>query len=206
MPESWQRGFVTRLRRGVFPGSFNPPTHAHLAIAAAALEAHRLDRIVFSVSRISLGKSEVLVPTFDDRVTVLHAEAAEHEWLEVVVTDAQLIADIAQGYDVVIMGADKWTQINEPDWYGSDAERDRVLATLPTVVVAPRDGHEFSGIGPEQTDLDTPEPIKSISSTGARAGQRAWMAPAAQRFDSATGAWTDPARYQRRQASNRARR
>ena len=60
--------------------------------------------------------------------------------LGVVVTDAQLVADIARGYDVVVMGADKWAQVNDPAWYDSPAARDAALAALPRVLVVPRPG------------------------------------------------------------------
>ena len=44
---------------------------------------------------------------------LLEADAAEFEWLFVLTTEKQLIVDIAQGYDIVIMGADKWHQVND---------------------------------------------------------------------------------------------
>lgn len=171
---------------------------AHLAIVSAAREAHNLDRIDLCLSLNALGKDEVLVPSFEDRLAVLQAEAANCEWLEVVVTQAQLIADIAHGYDVVIMGVDKWTQINQSVWYGSDAQRDRALATLPTVVVAPRTGFEWSETEHGRAPLETPESTRDMSSSGARDGAVAWMTPMAQQFDAATGAWTDPDRYRNR--------
>ena len=58
-------------------------------------------------------------------------------------TDAQLITDIAAGYDVVVMGADKWAQVRDPAWYdGSTAARDAALARLARVLVAPRPGFD----------------------------------------------------------------
>ena len=45
------------------------------------------------------------------------------------------------GYDVVVMGADKWAQVRDPAWYdGSVAARDAALARLARVLVAPRPG------------------------------------------------------------------
>ncbi len=35
-------------------------------------------------------------------------------WLAATITDRQLIAEIASGYDVVVMGADKWAQVRDP--------------------------------------------------------------------------------------------
>ncbi len=182
------------MRRGVYPGSFNPPTVGHLAIADSARSERRLDRVVLCVSTVPLGKGVVDRPRFDDRIAVLREEAAATDWLDVLITDAQLLVDIAAGFDVVIMGADKWHQIHEVGFYGgSSAERDAAIAALPEVAVAPRTGYEV----PPVLLLSTPESALSISSTGARSGRIEWMTPAARRFDRLTGAWSDPARYDR---------
>lgn len=180
-------------RTGVYPGTFNPPTLAHLAIAAAARARHRLDRIDLTVSRVALGKGCLERPILEDRLDVLRAEAAEHEWLAVVLTDAALIVDIAHGYDVVIMGADKWAQVRDQAWYDSPAERDRALAELPTLAIAPRPPHQV----PEEHQLAVSPELGTISSTLARDGHRDLMTPAAVRFDELSGAWSDRARYER---------
>lgn len=179
-------------RRGVYPGSFNPPTVAHLEIADAARHQHHLDVVVLCVSRVALAKEHVTRPRLQDRLAVLRADAAAHEWLEVAVTDHQLLADIARGYDVIIMGADKWAQIHELDFYGGDvARRDRAIAALPEPAIAPRPPFEV----PVAHLLVVPDGVWEVSSTRVRAGARAWMTPAARAFDDATGAWTDPDRY-----------
>ena len=56
-------------RRGVYPGSFNPPTIAHLAIAQAARDQCGLDRVDLVVSRVALAKEDVRDPPFDDRIS-----------------------------------------------------------------------------------------------------------------------------------------
>lgn len=183
----------TAERVGVYPGTFNPPTPAHLEIAAAARQTHDLDRVDLAVSRVALGKEELERPLFEHRVAVLRSEADAHDWLDVVVTDARLIVDIARGYDVVIMGADKWAQVNDPDWYDTPDERDRAVAELPTPAIAPRPGYRV----PPEYLLDVPSGLAQVSSTAARAGQRDLMTPSAARFDEETGAWTDPERYER---------
>ncbi|MBO0731843.1 MAG: hypothetical protein J2P57_21470 [Acidimicrobiaceae bacterium] len=48
---------------GAYPGSFNPPTVAHLAIADAARRVMGLERVDFVVSRVALGKEDVAVPS-----------------------------------------------------------------------------------------------------------------------------------------------
>lgn len=182
-------------RVGVYPGSFNPPTTAHLAIAAAARIQRRLDQVVLAHSHRVLGKDAVERPLFRHRVDVLESVAAELDWLATVVTEKRLLADIAEGYDLVIMGADKWHQIQELGWYGGDeAERDATLARLPDVAVAPRPPL----VVPDELRLDLPPvSVDGISSSEARSGRLELMAPAAQRFAARSGAWIDPDRYER---------
>lgn len=181
------------IRRGVYPGSFNPPTVAHLAIARRAAEVHGLDVVVWVVSEVALTKESVDRPRFDHRLSVLRDEAARWPWLEVEVTNQQLIADIADGYDVVVMGADKWHQVHDVDFYPDAATRDAALASLPTAAVAPRDGLAV----PPALRLDVATDVASVSSTGARRGALETMTAAARRFDRRTGAWSDPDRYER---------
>jgi hypothetical protein len=180
------------VRVGCYPGSFNPATMAHVAVAEAARTEHRLDRVDLVVSRLPLAKGPVLRPRFEDRIAVLEALASRLGWLAVVVSDGQLIADLADGYDVVIMGADKWAQIHDPVFYDDSVERrDAALARLPAVALAPRELDELVGHDPLSVD----DRHRSTSSTAAREGQRDLMVPEAREFDDRTGAWTDPARY-----------
>ena len=181
-----------RTRRGAFPGSFNPLTLGHLAVAEVARTQCELDEIDLIVSRVPLAKETVERPRLDDRVAVLRAAAASRAWLRVRVTDAQLIADIAAGYDVVILGADKWAQVDDPTFYGGSPQaRDEAVARLPVVAVAPR------------PPFDIPEGVVALdvnheaSSTAVREGRTEWMAPEAAEFDQRTGAWSDPERYER---------
>ena len=180
-------------RRGVFPGSFNPPTTAHLAISEAVLAQHCLEVLVWSVSRVALAKEDVQRPRLADRITVLERVAADCDWLEISVTEAQLLSEIAAGFDVIVMGADKWQQIHDPVFYGNDpTHRDASLAALPTVAIAARPPHQC----PAELLLNLPGWVGTVSSTQARSTDPALMAPEAARFDAETGAWTDPARYE----------
>ncbi len=181
-------------RVGIYPGSFNPPTTAHLAIAAAAVEQRRLDRIVLAHSPRVLGKDEVERPLFRHRVEVLRSMAGDHHWLDAAVTEHSLLVDIADGYDVLVMGADKWHQIQEVAWYRDEADRDAAMARLPELAVAPR------------APLPVPDDLRlhvavttthGISSTEARSGRLDLMAPAARAFADLSGAWIDPSRYER---------
>ncbi|MFW2382709.1 MAG: hypothetical protein ACN4GZ_13190, partial [Acidimicrobiales bacterium] len=111
-------------RSAVYPGSFNPPTVAHLDLSLAVIEQRNVDVIVWSLSRETLGKDAEGHPTIDERYEVLAQVAQDYPWLEAQITDDQLLSDIAAGFDVLIMGADKWAQINQPEWYATVQERD----------------------------------------------------------------------------------
>jgi len=179
-------------RVGIFPASFNPPTIAHLAVAKAAYEQHNLDQVILAHSRAVLGKDRVEVPRFEDRARILDELAAEHHWLDTLETEHQLMVDIAQGYDVLIMGADKWHQIQEVAWYGSEAARNQALADLPQLAVAPRTGFDI----PAECALQLEQTITTgVSSTKARQGNVDLMVEPARRFAEKTGAWLDDGRY-----------
>ena len=139
-------------------------------------------------------KEQVVHPRFEHRIQVLHDSAAEIDWLTVVVTDKQLLVDIAKGYDRLILGADKWLQIQQVEWYDSAAARDAAMAQLPPAAVVPRS--DFTH--PPQWALDlNDDTMAEVSSTRARQGELELMAPAARRFATRTGAWIDPDAYER---------
>ena len=165
---------------GCYPGSFNPPTVAHLAVAEAAVAAAGLVRLDLVVSTVALAKEDMSVPTLADRLAVLDAVAATRPWLGVVRTDRQLIVDIAEGYDAVVVGADKWRQVNDPAWYDGDPlARDAALARLPRVLVAPRAGDRPDGV----ELLDVHEELHHVSATAVREGARPeWVLPEAERY------------------------
>ena len=164
---------------GVYPGSFDPPTVAHLAIAEAAWRHAGLERLDLAVSTVPLGKPAPVAPTLADRVRVLEAIAASRPWLGVNVSDAQLLVDIARGYDLLVVGADKWAQVVDPLWYGgSAAARDAAVAALPRVLVVPRPPFPV----PVGEVLVVDDCHLTVSSTEARAGKDDWIAPEARRF------------------------
>lgn len=184
---------------GVYPGSFDPLTLAHLAVAEAAWRQGRLARIDLVVSRQPLGKDEATVPCLEDRLAVLREAAASRPWLGTRLSEKRLLVELAEGYDAVVMGADKWAQLNDPAWYGSPSGRDRALRRLVRVVVAPRPPHRLPAPAPSGRPvvevISVPEDHGPVSSTLVRAGRPEWMAPEAAAFDALTGAWTDPDRY-----------
>lgn len=177
---------MTRMGRiGVMPGTFDPPTVAHLAIAHAAHQQRQLSRVDLVLTRAPLGKRATRVSALEHRVAVLREIVATRSWLAVRITDDQLIADVATGYDVVIVGADKWQQMRDVEWYRSSTERDRALARLPEVAVAPRGRIEVA----EELQLEIPPEHHDVSSTRARHGETDLMAEEARSYGRETGLW-----------------
>ncbi len=167
---------------------------AHLAVAEAAVAAYGLDRLDLVVSRVALAKGEIERPLLVHRLEVLEQAAASRAWLGVALRDEQLLVDLAEGYDVLVMGADKWEQLHDPQFYGGSATaRDQAVAALPTVAVVDRP----PWLAPPEHRLEVHVDFHEVSSTHVRAGRHDWMADEAAVFDAATGAWSDPARYDR---------
>ena len=106
--------------------------------------------------------------------------------MAVVVSDVQLVAELARGYDVVIIGADKWHQINDPAFYGDSIDRrDEAVASLPVVAVAPRPPWPI----PRDLELPLDARWREVSSTSARAGDLGLMVPEAAELARRRGAW-----------------
>lgn len=161
------------MTAAVYPGSFDPLTIAHLAVAEAALEHLQVARVDLAISRRTLGKEHLDERSVAARVSSLRATLRNRPQLDVVVVDAELIVDIASGYDAVVMGADKWAQVIDPAWYDGDTDaRDAAVARLPAVAVAPRDGIHV----PADLMLAVPAHIAAVSATAVRAGRTDWAA------------------------------
>ena len=133
-------------------------------------------------------------------MAVLEAVARARPWLGVRVTDAQLIADVAGGYDAVIVGADKWAQIIDAAWYGGSADGPRRRRGPASPAAARAPGRRGTPVGAAER-LEIAADHGPVSSTAVRAGRREWMAPEAAAFDAETGAWSDPERYARWRAT-----
>jgi nicotinic acid mononucleotide adenylyltransferase len=100
------------VRVGAYPGTFDPPTLAHLAIAKAARRQCGLDAVDLVVNAQPLGKAGAR--PLAGRMAMLEAVTANRPWLRVVTTDRLHLGDIAEGYDVLVLGADKWVQVLDP--------------------------------------------------------------------------------------------
>jgi hypothetical protein len=164
-------------RRGAYPGTFNPPTVAHLAIAKAAFEQCGLDRVELIVSTSPLGKvGDPELAPIATRMQALEAVVRHHDWLAVSVTERQLLADIAEGYDVLVLGADKWAQVNDPGWYASPDARDLAVRQLPALAIAPRPPYALPQPDHGIVLLDIDPAHHDVSATAVRQGERRWLA------------------------------
>ena len=162
---------------GAFPGSFDPLTTAHLAIADAAIEAFGLDHLDLVLSRIALAKEHHGYAPIDERVAAIERAAATRPVLRARVTERRLLADIAEGYDVCVVGADKWHQLHDLAFYdGSPEQRDAALARLPPLAVAARLGVATPPAGAGVVLLEVDPTFHEVSSTAVRAGRDEWRA------------------------------
>lgn len=162
---------------GVYPGSFDPLTVAHLAIADAARAQCGLDRLDLVLSEVPLAKEDRRQAPVDERLAHIEVATRDRPWLGARVTDRQLLADIADGYDLLVVGADKWHQLHDVRFYGGSADAMRsALARLPAIAVAPRAGVALPA-GDDVTLLDVDPAHHHVSSTGVRKGRAEWRAP-----------------------------
>lgn len=89
----FRRRTKTAARRlGILPGTFNPVTTAHLALAHAALS--QVDEVVFVLPRI-LPHKAYSGASFDERLEMLEAATAGEERWSVAVAEGGLFAEIA---------------------------------------------------------------------------------------------------------------
>ncbi len=162
---------------GVFPGSFDPLTTAHLAIADAVTAALGLERLDLVMSEVALAKDHGGHAPLEDRLAAIAAAAVGRPHLRGRVISHRLIADIAEGYDVCVVGADKWHQLHDVAFYGgSAAARDAALARLPRLAVAPRPGVAAPALSGDAVLLDLDPALGEVSSTAVREGREEWRA------------------------------
>jgi nicotinic acid mononucleotide adenylyltransferase len=164
------------MRTGVYPGSFDPLTTAHLAVAQAAIDGCALDRLDLVISTVALAKETGAHAPIAERIAAIEQHAQRDRRLGAVVTEHQLLADIAEGYDVLVVGADKWHQLHDVAFYGSAEARDSALERLPLLAVAPRAGSVTPAPAPDLVVLDLGADLQAVSSTAVRAGREDWRA------------------------------
>src|SRR5919202_1815572 len=90
--EFFRRARVRPAQLCVFPGTFNPPTRAHLALARAAVL--HADEVLFVLPRVFPHK-RYEGAGFADRVRMLEAAAAEPRF-SIAASESGLFIDIAR--------------------------------------------------------------------------------------------------------------
>jgi nicotinate-nucleotide adenylyltransferase len=89
----YRRAASAPVRLGILPGTFNPVTVAHLALATAGLEA--VDQVLLVLPRV-LPHKVWSGASFDDRVSLLLEAVAGEERLSVASTERGLFVEIAE--------------------------------------------------------------------------------------------------------------
>ena len=204
----------------VFPGSFNPPTNAHLAMLKQAWHfgsQHGGISIYAAMSKRTTDKENVERPLLVDRVLLLETVIQHHlRETGIMLFNRGLYVEQAEGVHTAypgvrklyfLLGFDKIVQIFDPHYYHDRDAALRELFALAQILVAPR-----AGAGPEQLKqlLDQPKnaqfaqyvhllPLdasyRDISSTLIRQGFEAHqeeVPPEAQRFIRETHAYDPP--------------
>jgi hypothetical protein len=133
------------------------------------------------ISHTALAKEAGAHATVEERLAAIERAASDRPQLRARSSHLQLIVDLADGYDVCVVGADKWHQLVDPSFYGgSAAARDDALARLPLLAVAPRRGAVTPPPRPGVVLLEIPEELHGVSSTAVRAGREDWRAGVAR--------------------------
>jgi len=181
---------AARGRLGILPGSFNPPTEAHVALARAGREAG-LSSVIYVLSKRTVDKERVTGIPLADRLELL-GQIAEAAGDAVAFVNRGLYVDQAAALRAVLpdaralvflVGYDKIVQIFDPRYYDDRDAALRRLFALASFLVAPRgdaDADELAALmrRPENAPFAAsvrPLPLSEVyrdqSSTRVRAGE-----------------------------------
>lgn len=175
------------MRLALFGGTFDPIHNAHLAIARAAAEYFRLDRVVFVPARYPPHKAGVTHAPYEDRVRMAELACASDPRFEVsrleeaagssysIDTIEKVRAGLAPGDELFfIIGADAFAEIRT--W-----RRWREVAASVRFLVVSRPGHEYdvpAEVRAERLDtLDLPVSSSEIRRQLGAGGQPAEVPP-----------------------------
>jgi nicotinamide-nucleotide adenylyltransferase len=140
-------GLSGARRVGILPGSFNPPTLAHIELARRAREMFGLDAIVFTLSRVTVDKEKVEGLILEDRLLLLSLIARDLGWAHVSVVNRGLYYEQARAFRSLlgnnarisfVTGLDKLIQIFDARYYQDREAALRVLLTEAQLLVAMR--------------------------------------------------------------------
>ncbi len=163
----------SKLKVGIFGGSFNPIHTGHIALAKSLCEKAGLDEVWFMVSPMNPFKQAATDLLADDLRLELVEKALEDEpQLKVCDYEFHLpkpsytwhtLQAISKDYPdiafTLLIGGDNWTAFDK--WY----HHDDILAHFP-IVVYPRQGSSIGDVPAGVTIVETP--LLNISSTEIR--------------------------------------
>lgn len=137
---------LTRL--AVLPGSFNPLTNAHLALARAALQSGLVDAVDYLLASRTVNKERIEGASLSDRLICLTESTRSEPREGVMLVNRGLYVEQAEDIRLslpsleelwFVVGYDKIVQIFDHRYYvDRDAALDR-LFTLASFLVSPRD-------------------------------------------------------------------
>ena len=139
---------VAPLRRiGILCGSFNPLTLAHTKLAARACQVFQLERVFFTLAKVTVDKEQVTGLGLEDRLLLLSLYAQRHDHVGVAVVNRGLYFEQAQALRALlgeqselsfVVGMDKLLQILDPRYYQDREAALRQLFALASLIVANR--------------------------------------------------------------------
>lgn len=149
-----REGLATARRIGLFSGSFNPLTTAHVALARAAWRVGKLDVLVWACTATTIDKERVSRASLVDRLAQMQSFAQRRPAQTVALLNRGLYVEQATALRALlapeadlalVIGFDKVVQIFDPRYY---ADRDAALDALfarARLLVGPR-----AGTGPRE--------------------------------------------------------
>jgi nicotinate (nicotinamide) nucleotide adenylyltransferase len=168
-----RRGFAARRSIALFPGAWNPPTRAHVALAEAALAL--ADECVFVIPR-AFPHKEMHGPDLDQRLNWLGLLSNEQPGFSVAISEGGLFIEMARecrgatGCDDIylVCGADAAERIVEWD-YGDADPIERQLDEY-RLLVAPRGTlfYPSAHLATRVMQLEMPRNWHDVSSTDVR--------------------------------------
>jgi len=134
-------------RVGVFAGSFNPLTRAHVALVNAALRSANLDVVIWACAAVSVDKERVERAALVDRLAQMRVFVAGRRRDALALLNRGLYVDEARTLRTLLsptaeltllVGYDKIVQIFDPKYYDDRDAALRALFSLARLLVAPR--------------------------------------------------------------------
>ncbi len=134
----------------IMPGSYNPPTSAHLALAEAGRQAIPQAGLFLALGTTIIDKERTERATLLDRLLLLDQIARRSGQIGVLLTNQGLYVEQARaaraafpraGQIVFVVGYDKIEQIFDARYYQDRDAALKELFSLASFLVAPRAGH-----------------------------------------------------------------